>query len=473
MTDRELAAAAWLELTKTTDSYPTWKRKGFPPRSHWGKAKAFLDQIGAAPPPPPPAPPAVGVFVSPTGDDATGDGSQSKPWQTLPHAQYRMRIGGPQVCYLRGGTYPMPESEPLYGLRLTQQDSGQSWLRFENEPVVLDGGSKDANTGTHVILVADGASNVTFDGLEVTGFRWVGIGVHGGGNGLQLFPQTVGPAKDNTIRNCHIHDGCYDTSPVYGYGGAPIYGRGNIPGLTIDHNAIHDVPTGGIVAPAGDGAGPHFVDNLRITNNAVYKTCQKINDAGGIYTQDVNATSTGIAIANNFVRDCGGGRGIYLDDGLCNAQVTGNIVAGIFDIACMIHGGRMNKWRGNLVDIEKFSTNGPRVMRFQGSSIPTDHQGNEWTNNIVISSAARWPVYWNDFPMVIRDNLYWTYAGTKIDPAGDANPTWADPKLSGRTYDLAADSPAYQAPVSFPALVRNWGPPGYVIPAGTNPSYIA
>ena len=46
MTDAELAAAAWKELTKTTDSYPKWKQRGFPPNTGWGRSKAYLDQIG-------------------------------------------------------------------------------------------------------------------------------------------------------------------------------------------------------------------------------------------------------------------------------------------------------------------------------------------------------------------------------------------------------------------------------------------
>ncbi len=53
MTDRDLWLAAWKELTLTTDSYPTWKRKGFPATSHWAKAKAIGDQIGAVAPPSP------------------------------------------------------------------------------------------------------------------------------------------------------------------------------------------------------------------------------------------------------------------------------------------------------------------------------------------------------------------------------------------------------------------------------------
>ncbi len=56
MTDKELRDAAWVELTKTTDTYPKWKSRGFPPATGWGRAKSFLDQIGlAAPSPPPPS----------------------------------------------------------------------------------------------------------------------------------------------------------------------------------------------------------------------------------------------------------------------------------------------------------------------------------------------------------------------------------------------------------------------------------
>lgn len=48
MTDRQLADAAWVELTKTTDPYPVWVKKGQPASSHWAKAKALLDKIPAS-----------------------------------------------------------------------------------------------------------------------------------------------------------------------------------------------------------------------------------------------------------------------------------------------------------------------------------------------------------------------------------------------------------------------------------------
>jgi hypothetical protein len=45
MDNKELWNKAWEELTLTTDSYPIWKKKGFPSSSHWAKAKGFGDQI--------------------------------------------------------------------------------------------------------------------------------------------------------------------------------------------------------------------------------------------------------------------------------------------------------------------------------------------------------------------------------------------------------------------------------------------
>lgn len=63
-TDAQLRDQAWAELVQTTDSYPTWKKKGFPASSHWTKAKALLDQIGAVTPPPPPPPTVLTIALT-------------------------------------------------------------------------------------------------------------------------------------------------------------------------------------------------------------------------------------------------------------------------------------------------------------------------------------------------------------------------------------------------------------------------
>ncbi len=56
--DSQLRDAGWHEITLTTDSYPQWKKKGFPTGTHWDKGKKLFDQIGQTVPPiPPPVPP--------------------------------------------------------------------------------------------------------------------------------------------------------------------------------------------------------------------------------------------------------------------------------------------------------------------------------------------------------------------------------------------------------------------------------
>ena len=66
--------------------------------------------------------PSTALFVAPTGSDATGDGSISKPFATLAKAQATMRLGGPQITYIRGGFYALPavaQNNVTYGLYLT------------------------------------------------------------------------------------------------------------------------------------------------------------------------------------------------------------------------------------------------------------------------------------------------------------------------------------------------------------------
>ncbi|MBA2706603.1 MAG: heparin lyase I family protein [Gemmatimonadaceae bacterium] len=79
MTPAELRDAAWVELTKTTDSYPKWKARGFPPATGWGKAKSFLDQIGAA------SPPSSGTLLSRLSDFDTSWNAQCvNRWKVSP-----------------------------------------------------------------------------------------------------------------------------------------------------------------------------------------------------------------------------------------------------------------------------------------------------------------------------------------------------------------------------------------------------
>ena len=88
-------------------------------------------------------PGAVATFyVATTGDDAGGDGSQSKPFATLPRAAAAARAvpnraPGDVTVFVRAGTYYLGASGALV---LSEADSNVAWAAFPGDaPVVLSG----------------------------------------------------------------------------------------------------------------------------------------------------------------------------------------------------------------------------------------------------------------------------------------------------------------------------------------------
>jgi Bacterial Ig domain/IPT/TIG domain len=428
------------------------------------------------------------VFVAPTGSDTTGDGSISSPFATLAKAQAAMRLGGPQIAYIRGGYYALPavtQNGVSYGLRLTAADSGQTWSYYPPDgygSAILDGGSTSSSTGIKELITIDGASHVTINGLQLQHFRWIGIGLHGGRAFYELFPAGTAMADSNTITNNSIHDGSYDTSPVTGYGGGAFYSEGNIPHTTVTNNVISNVSAWGIEAEVGDAGTGGNVSSLGIADNVVLSTCLLITDCGAIYVQDKDTTSTNIRINNNFARDSGTStapaRSIYLDDGVSGAIVSDNISTGTFMWAFTIHGGANNTLSSNIVDL---GSNSRAILLYQGDGL-TGMTGNTLQSNLIVAGGAGgwYEGAWWGFGAqpTIKNNVYHQYAaGAAIHTDGwnglngDASPVFADPQLSCWTYDLAGGSTVYSAPVSLVPLPRGWGPPGYTIPAtGTPPS---
>jgi hypothetical protein len=65
-------------------------------------------------------------YISPTGSDTTGDGSASKPWQSMLQASIVGAAGS--IVYMQPGSYKM--SERVVGFR----DDGGKWQTFESAP---------------------------------------------------------------------------------------------------------------------------------------------------------------------------------------------------------------------------------------------------------------------------------------------------------------------------------------------------
>jgi len=397
-----------------------------------------------------------------------------------------MRLGGPQITYIRGGYYALPavtQNGISCGLYLTAADSGQTWSYYPPDgydSAILDGGSTSSSTGIRELITIDGASGVTIDGLQFQHFRWLGIGLHGNRGFYELFPVNSAIADSNTITNNIIHDGSYDTSPIFGYGGGAIYGEGAIPNTTVTNNAVYNIATSGIEVAVGNAGQGGNVSSLLIANNVILSTCLAVTDCGSIYVQDTNTTSTNIRINNNFVRDSGkpgsAARSIYLDDGTSGAIVSNNISTGVFMWAFTIHGGSNNTISSNIADMGP--SDNREILLYQGDGL-TGMTGNTVQSNLIVSGGAGGWYDGSSFGAqpTIKYNVYHQYAGAPVYTgglnglSGDAAPVFVDPQLSCWTYVLATSSPVYSAPASFVQISRGWGPPDYNVPAtGTPPS---
>jgi hypothetical protein len=78
---------------------------------------------------------------------------------------------------------------------------------------------------------------------------------------------------------------------------------------------------------------------------------------------------------------------------------------------------------------------------------------------------------------IVTANTYHNYGGGDEGSAGntamfsDAFPIHSDPLCTGWTYDLDPSSSMFLPPMSFPKIIKDWGPSGFAIPhTGTAPS---
>lgn len=190
--------------------------------------------------------------------------------------------------------------------------------------VQIDGGLGNRVTGLDLYDVAD----------------W-GITV-GGGDVRGLVP------AGNVVDNCYVHH----TGLLSGHGcGIGISGVGN----RVAHNLIHDTARCGIFGSGND----HIIEFNRIRH-----VNTDTEDTGGIYicAGQEGWMRRGFVIRHNFLTDVlGFGRnrdrwacpyyawGIYLDDAICEATVTGNIVARVMLGGVHCHGGRDHLIENNIL----------------------------------------------------------------------------------------------------------------------------
>ncbi len=190
---------------------------------------------------------ATKYYVSPTGNDTSGDGSQGKPWFSLNKAWTRVSAG--DTVYMRGGTY-------YYGRQsLTGKDGSiEKYIRvlaYPGENPSLKKAGSYANIGWPRAILNISGDYIHIKGLEISyntqenGEMYYGLILingnhnifelldihHIGGMGISVEYNST----DNLLLNCDVHNNADPLTPDK-YGNAGGIGFSHIPeGL---HNTV-------------------------------------------------------------------------------------------------------------------------------------------------------------------------------------------------------------------------------------------
>ena len=217
------------------------------------------------------------IFVSTDGCDINGNGSISRPFQTLFRAQKAVKPG--QTVYFREGLY-MIELNDL-GV-IYSKGTKDAWITFTNyndEKVIFDGGGRSMLISSFKSLITlYEAEYIIFDGFEVRNMWGAGV--------------TNFDTFHTTIRNCKIHD--FHSRGLGGHGQYNIY----------EYNEVYHTCMENEGAPPGSmwSSGiatinrPNFVpsSNIIIRHNKVYEN----------WGEGINAyIATNVIIANNEARN--------------------------------------------------------------------------------------------------------------------------------------------------------------------------
>lgn len=406
-------------------------------------------------------------YVSPTGSDSNS-GTFASPFLTITKAQTAMQGGSTKFTYIRAGIYNLAGSAcgtNTCGINFTTSDNNTTYSYYPPDGVnsaIFSGQFffTTSTTGLWIVFHDSGATNLTINGLTIEFFNYAGISSNG----------STGMVVENNI----IHDGYYVPGSSSSPGGFTAYSAKN---LTTSHNVVYNIAGFGI----NNTEAGQAISNWTAAYNVIYNTCTSVQDCGGLYGQDLNQTSTGLAWTNNYIRDTGTfagqssslGEALYFDDCLSNLAATANILTGNNGSNTVFyHAGNSLTVTGNIVDFSSFAAPAAVVENSSGGACGSTISGDTFNHNILVSLGASGQGGYNEGGITsgtlgVTANSYWNYGGSAISHTGsytDSNPTTQDPQMTGYTYTIASGSPVYNTPVSFPGVSTGWGPPGYVIP---------
>jgi hypothetical protein len=447
---------------------------------------------------------APAYFVATNGNDSN-PGTLTQPFATLGQAQLAMQGSSIKMTYVRAGTY-LPAAVSSSGcmagdgsgssIELSYRDNGETWSYYPSDgynTAILNGQSTQGNSGGQ----GGNGTGCGFSGYNVADIKIIGIQFEN--YRYSAFQIDIGTGiifTDNIVHDIK--------SASWGAGAVSMVCS---PGAVVTNNYMYNLAYSGPYL-LGRSDCPGAITNDLVSGNVIENSCtwpsvagfgndQNGGDCGAIYFDDEETPkSTNIQVVNNYLRDenlASSGQGdngvngrngccaigVYLDDETSNVSITGNVIGGTQSACVQMNDANDNVITGNICDMT--STTYQSIVVYTPGHRHYEMTGNVFTNNIVISAStgASQGYYASGpapNPMTIANNAYYNFVGTTITttggPAGsDSNPVYENPSCSGWKYKLASNSPVFDSPVSFPAIVGGWGPPWFTLPTtGTPPS---
>ena len=427
-------------------------------------------------------------------DGSGGSGTASSPFGSLAQAQSAMENSSIKTAIVSGNCTISS------GWNLSVADSGETWEAACGQVTTINGG------GTGYINV-NGANNFAMYGFTIenlgTGVLWDkgGLDLSGGSE-----PITGDVIRWNTFLNCTMDcivamgisnsvidsntiNGVSDgypagfnidsTESTDGLGFVPaaisIWGGANASPTSSSNNLI----TNNLIENTQGGGVTFWGNNNIIGSNIITNTGTELFDGGAIYSSDPGHVETGNQITNNDITNFGGAEAltdwtsaIYLDCGVSNVLVSGNICSGGCGGAAFAGFGSGNNTtvENNIFDLSSGQQLG--LAPYQGTCPVVVTSGNSFKQNIVYSSGSFPNPLWTNggggrLPPTDTSNLYYSASGATIpNNSGpysgivDSNPIYANPEFAdpaANNYSMPSTSPAYTQ-AGFQPLSTNRGP---------------
>jgi len=293
---------------------------------------------------------ATTYYLSPTGSDASGNGTVSNPWFTLNKVWSAVAAG--DIIYLRGGTYNYNTQQNLSGKNGTSNSNLIQVLAYPGEtPILTKGSGFPSSFGENSGAIKFSGDYIYWKGITITGFsqsdHWYLSGMWNENINHCTFDQMVysyngagtwnqGSINGNTWVNCDFHHNADPLTSGDGYGNADGMGFQN-----SNSSATNNVTNCRFWWNSDDGIDFGNSDGLFIVNGCwswyngyipgTFNLANQLGSGGnGIKTYQTPTSPSLDNTVKRTIQNClvfhNVGGGISLEETNCIVQVFNNTI---------------------------------------------------------------------------------------------------------------------------------------------------